>query len=203
MRWFTSDQHFSHANIIRYCDRPFSTIQEMNEEIVRRWNAVVASEDEVWVLGDVALNPGKLGPVGSLKGKKYLVAGNHDSCWEGHGKSFAQVERYLDAGFVGVNTSSCISRFALNRKGDRVGGGTEAWVALSHFPYYATPGYEDQDRFASWRLEDKGLPLLCGHVHNAWQTQGKQLNVGVDVWDFYPVSEQTVLDRIRKVDGGS
>ena len=55
--WFTSDPHFGHANIIRFCDRPFDDVQAMNDALVHRWNAVVQPEDTVYVLGDVALGP--------------------------------------------------------------------------------------------------------------------------------------------------
>ena len=54
-RWFTSDLHFGHSNIIRYSGCPFADTGEMNEALIDRWNAVVGNGDEVWVLGDVAL----------------------------------------------------------------------------------------------------------------------------------------------------
>ena len=54
--WFTSDEHHWHANIIRYSKRPFSSIVEMTEELVRRHNAVVKAEDTVWHLGDFSMD---------------------------------------------------------------------------------------------------------------------------------------------------
>lgn len=42
MIFFTSDHHFSHANIIRYCNRPFASAEEMNQELIRRWNQTVS-----------------------------------------------------------------------------------------------------------------------------------------------------------------
>ncbi|MEJ7707010.1 MAG: hypothetical protein WKF82_06805 [Nocardioidaceae bacterium] len=53
--YFTSDTHFSHANIIRLCNRPFADVDEMDEAIIERWNATVTSADTVYHLGDVAL----------------------------------------------------------------------------------------------------------------------------------------------------
>jgi calcineurin-like phosphoesterase family protein len=53
--FFTSDTHFNHANIISYCSRPFSSADEMNREIIARWNAVVGPEDTVYHLGDFAM----------------------------------------------------------------------------------------------------------------------------------------------------
>ncbi|HIY67347.1 MAG TPA: hypothetical protein H9830_13860 [Candidatus Agrococcus pullicola] len=53
----TSDTHFGHVRIIELAHRPFAEVTEMDEEIVRRWNAVVAPDDVVLHLGDVALGP--------------------------------------------------------------------------------------------------------------------------------------------------
>ena len=53
----TSDQHFSHARISELADRPFATVEEMNAELVRRWNEVVRADDTVLHLGDLALGP--------------------------------------------------------------------------------------------------------------------------------------------------
>ena len=50
MKWFTSDTHWGHANILKYDNRPFATIDEHDEELVRRWNAVVAPGDVVYHL---------------------------------------------------------------------------------------------------------------------------------------------------------
>ena len=52
--FFTADQHYNHSNIIRYCDRPFSSTQEMNEELIRRHNEVVGKNDITIHAGDFA-----------------------------------------------------------------------------------------------------------------------------------------------------
>ena len=54
-RWWTSDHHFGHANIIRYCARPFTDADAMNRAMVDRWNDVVDDGDEVWMLGDLVM----------------------------------------------------------------------------------------------------------------------------------------------------
>lgn len=80
--WFIADTHFSHANIIKYDERPFKDIQEMDEEIIKRWNKVVNNGDTVWFLGDFCfINKTDYikNLVSRLKGRKYLVMGNHDS----------------------------------------------------------------------------------------------------------------------------
>ena len=55
MIFFTSDHHFYHSNIIKYCQRPFHSVEEMNEEMIRRWNSVVGVDDTVYYLGDFSL----------------------------------------------------------------------------------------------------------------------------------------------------
>lgn len=80
MDYFISDIHFGHKNIIRLCDRPFSSVSEMNSEIIKKWNSIVTDADRVFVVGDVFLCP--LLEVKSymkeLNGYKILIKGNHD-----------------------------------------------------------------------------------------------------------------------------
>ena len=52
MNFFTSDLHFGHANVIEYCNRPFTSVSDMNGELIRRWRQVVSAGDTVYVLGD-------------------------------------------------------------------------------------------------------------------------------------------------------
>ena len=104
-RWFTADLHLGHANIIQYCDRPWPDADAMDRGLIERWNATVADDDEVWVLGDVAMGriEESLRLIGELHGTKLLVPGNHDRCWPGRGDSAAEwVGRYRDAGFADV-----------------------------------------------------------------------------------------------------
>ena len=54
MHFFTADQHYGHANIIRFCDRPFSSVEEMDRELIRRHNEVVGPDDTVIHAGDFA-----------------------------------------------------------------------------------------------------------------------------------------------------
>lgn len=81
MIWFTSDTHFGHANILKYDNRPFRSIEEHDEELIRRWNVCVAPGDTVYHLGDVAWHNKQVDVEALLKrlhGTKILVAGNHD-----------------------------------------------------------------------------------------------------------------------------
>lgn len=85
----------SHKNIIQYCNRPFSSVGEMNEEIIKRWNSVVKKDDVVFHLGDFALcGKDKIIEIGQrLNGRKTLIIGNHDG---------ASIKTYYEAGFEHV-----------------------------------------------------------------------------------------------------
>lgn len=80
MIYFIADTHFNHENIIKYCDRPFNSVQEMNEYIINKWNSVVKEKDIVYHLGDVGFGTTeelkKL--ISRLNGTKILLRGNHD-----------------------------------------------------------------------------------------------------------------------------
>lgn len=78
--FFTSDLHFGHANIIKYCKRPFKDVEEMNYELVKRWNERVQPGDNVYVVGDfIFMEPAPSQRIfDQLNGNKHLVKGNHD-----------------------------------------------------------------------------------------------------------------------------
>lgn len=97
-KWFISDTHFFHENIIQYCARPFKDAQFMNNYMVDEWNKLVHPSDKVYHLGDVACGFGgddkKLGDLLSrLNGKKRLILGNHDNAKSvALGKYFEKIE---------------------------------------------------------------------------------------------------------------
>ena len=181
-RWFTSDLHLGHANIIGYCDRPFADVDAMDRALVARWNETVDVDDEVWVLGDMAMGriDESLLLVAELAGTKRLVPGNHDRCWPGRGdKAEGWAARYLAAGFAEI----------LPEQVDLTVGGRPARAC--HFPYHGDS--HDEARFQSHRPVDDGRLLLHGHVHTTWRVNGRQVNVGCDVWDYRPVSEDEIV----------
>lgn len=77
--WVTSDTHFGHENIIKFCSRPFTSAKEMNEAMIENWNSVVGENDIVYHLGDVYFNKNHSDFHNRLKGKKRLILGNHDN----------------------------------------------------------------------------------------------------------------------------
>ena len=79
--WFTGDSHFNHANIMKYCGRPFSSVKEMDETIIENWNRVVKPSDDVYHLGDFAFvrtREDVEAYVQKLNGRIHLIFGNHD-----------------------------------------------------------------------------------------------------------------------------
>jgi calcineurin-like phosphoesterase family protein len=82
--FFIADPHFGHANILRYAPeaRPFACIADHDAELIRRWNARVAANDIVWVLGDFAWTPAAARhALAQLHGRIRLVLGDHDAQW--------------------------------------------------------------------------------------------------------------------------
>ena len=78
--WFISDPHFGHANIIKYCNRPFANTQEMDAVMIERWNSVVKPQDHIYCGGDFTMNQLDLHRVApQLYGHKRLILGNHDN----------------------------------------------------------------------------------------------------------------------------
>ena len=180
--WFTADLHFGHRNIITYCDRPFTDVDQMNELLVRNWNETVDPEDTVWVLGDVAMGriDESLALVTRLAGHKILVAGNHDRCWFGHGERAEEwQQRYLDAGFERIIQGSTHVSIG------------DTSVLACHFPY--TGDSQAIERYVEHRPVDEGEWLIHGHVHEQWANNARMINVGVDVREYRPMSEAAIL----------
>jgi calcineurin-like phosphoesterase family protein len=187
MIYFSADHHFDHANIIRYCGRPFAGVNEMNEEMVRRWNSVVGPSDTVYYLGDFSMAKRPVLHFGSqLNGEKRLIIGNHDRCHP-RKQSAAEVQAvYRDGGFTSFDVELTMQL-----------AGQE--VLLNHFPYFAAElAAEYVVKHQDLRPKDRGLWLLHGHVHEKWKIKDRMINVGVDAWDFYPVPLSTIESLIHE-----
>lgn len=185
MIYFTSDPHYYHLNVIKYCNRPFSSVEEMNEMLIKNWNDVVTPDDTVYCLGDFSM---AFRPVEAfshrLSGTKYLVPGNHDFCHSYHKKSRSEenrkvwIQKYVNHGWIVLPEQTTL---------DIPGVAT---VNMCHHPYELT--HEADDKYEKWRPHDDGRWLLCGHVHQNWKVINRMINVGVDVWDFKPVSVEDI-----------
>ena len=98
MIYYISDIHFGHRNVIGMDNRPFETIEEMDEILIHRWNERVIDEDDVYIVGDFAYRNGRTADwyLKRLKGRKHLIIGNHDLATLRNAKAmelFASVEK--------------------------------------------------------------------------------------------------------------
>lgn len=184
-----SDTHFGHANIIRYCNRPFADADEMDRQLVAKWNQTVPRDATVWHLGDVTTKPEKLAArMNQLNGRKILIAGNHD---QPHPISVHKKGRlpeelagyaraYREAGFEAVHLCGAFTLPNFGR------------VFVTHYPY------SDRPDWLRVRLPDDGItPLLHGHVHDKWRFKGRMLNLGVEVQGYRPMSLREIRDTLR------
>lgn len=179
--YFTSDTHFGHVHILSYCNRPWNSVEEMNEGLVERWNSVVSPDDVVYHLGDFAM--GKRENIlyrKRLNGRVVLIRGNHDRS--------ANIMRH-EAGFDEV-----YDRLSIKVDGMK--------LYLAHIPQ----GVYDptQRKYSSNLLHTPPTDadfFLCGHVHQQWDRAGDNLiNVGVDMWNYYPQTLSQLLQRFLDED---
>lgn len=197
-QWFTSDLHLGHSRLLELSPGrggAFDDAGEMNRRLVENWNAVVRPDDTVWVLGDVDMHgkPAHLALVSQLAGTKVLVCGNHDACWAGFRDGWKHRGAYLAAGFAAVLdfASTVLPPLDPQARGTR--------VLLSHFPYEGDS--QEQDRYTAFRLRDEGVPLVHGHVHDRFRERRSSrgtwgINVGVDWWDYTPVSAERLAQHL-------
>jgi calcineurin-like phosphoesterase family protein len=184
IRWFYSDPHWGHANIIRYCDRPFRDVSEMNRELTRRYNERVQPEDTVLWCGDSFFSVDDPAAIlKGLNGHKILVRGNHD-------KSAAVMAEW---GFDLVLTEAVL----------HIAGRT---CRVSHFPYddieHSREGGDAarRDKYKELRPNRvKGEVLIHGHTHSKQRRLGNCIHVGVDAWDYRPASLAEVEALVAQV----
>lgn len=180
----TADHHFGHENIIKFCKRPFKTIEEMDNALIDNWNKIVGKNDIIYHLGDFTLGDFKTAEnyFKQLNGK-IQVLGNH---WH-HDK------RWLPAGYFGplilgksddINDVRYVSIIppmivleleGLGEKERSLG------VTLCHYP------------LAVWDRSHHGAWCLHGHTHKHDNSGKFILNVGVDCQNYYPISLGGVL----------
>ena len=168
MKYYISDLHIGHKNIIRFDQRPFFDLSDMQQAIIKNWNPVVTSEDDVYILGDFAVRNSKdeTWYLKQLKGHKHLVIGNHDDKLlknENAMKYFESMDKMM-----GVH--------------DWVNG-EEVVVVLCHYP------------LAEWYKSKHGSWHIYGHIHGNTGATAKYmasiahtLNAGVVINHYTPVS---------------
>lgn len=168
--FYTSDLHFGHKNILKYEDRPWDSVVDMNEGLIARWNEKVTDNDDVYVLGDFAFQSKNLRIdtinliVHKLKGKKHLIIGNHDE--------------WINKIDVKTRLWASMEYYAKIVDKNRI-------VILSHYP------------IETWDQEHYGSIHLHGHLHSnpTKLYQSNRYNVGCDNWNYYPVTLDEIIAR--------
>ena len=97
--YYIADWHYGHRNILSYDNRPFKTVEEMNEEFVSRWNSAVSKADTGYILGDMfwCSEKSAVEVLRSMNGEKILVCGNHDTHKkEEFRRQFANIQDYME-----------------------------------------------------------------------------------------------------------
>lgn len=176
MEFFISDTHFGHKNIIRHCNRPFQSIEEMDEVMIEKWNNKVSKSDTVYIVGDFVWNKGKLPYYAErLAGTKILIAGNHDETW-------TRKREHLNFSYFAEVTDyklDCIAQHP---------------VTLCHYPMVEWRNSRQDD--ASYL----GY-LIHGHIHNNYSEEYRYmlrhhnaLNAGADVNNLEPVTFKEMIE---------
>lgn len=199
--WFTADLHLGHQRILEYSERPFSTVEEMDEAILHNWNQRVDDGDTVFVLGDYAMGDRARGlaHLHRLHGTKVLIAGNHDKPSAAMRNGWKHQRSYMTDEDGRTLFTAVVEHMStrLPRPDDKRG----VKVLLSHYPY--SGDHEGtEDRYSHLRLRDEGIPLLHGHIHDEWTATRSEsgtpmINVGVDQHGYAPVSESEVLSLLH------
>lgn len=171
--FFTSDTHFGHSNIMKYCEETrghFEDISHHDQTIVDNWNFKISPGDNVYHLGDFGfIKPEKLNRIlNRLNGNIHLVLGNHDKNIKGEvKKKFIWVKEY----------------YRLKVRED-----DNQNIILFHYP------------IASWHKAHHGAWHLHGHCHGTFPSTEFQarLDVGVDVHGMSPISYEEVKKHMSK-----
>lgn len=172
--YYISDMHFGHKNIIPFCNRPFNSVEEMDRELIKRWNNKVSNKDTVYILGDLIYKSDKPPEyyLEKLNGKKILIKGNHDSALLKRidiYKYFEGVYDYLEISDNGI------------------------WVVLSHYPLLDWNGrYRGSYHLHGHihNIESKALkysndePMMC--------------NVSTDMIGFTPMTLDELIGWYKK-----
>lgn len=167
MIYFISDTHFNHSNIIKYCNRPFNNIEDMNNTIISNWNNTISKDDIVYHLGDFSLSSDEeiKNIFNKLNGNIILIRGNHDR---------RSVKFYESIGFKVLTNAPIIL--------------DEYKLMLSHVPL---PDTKMKDGYINLHGHIHNKKISQDYPEN--YSENKHINLSVDVTNFKPIS----LDEIN------
>jgi calcineurin-like phosphoesterase family protein len=158
--WFTADTHFGHLNLIEYCNRPFINTDEMDEKLIDNWNSLVTPKDTVWHLGDFAFGKGV-----TVERVAAIYERLHGNKYFIEGNHDALLKRVL----LLNDTLDMLSRYEeIKVEGQE--------IVLFHYG------------LRTWHHDLRGVWHLYGHSHGGLPPLGKSYDIGVDVWDYAPMS---------------
>jgi len=187
MKYFTSDTHFGHANIIRYCDRPFSDVRAMDLAMLSNLQQILTDDDDLYFIGDWCMNPKYYGLIRSVPFRHlFFILGNHDR----GGKLKDQLE--------------------IDGLSERVTVENDLFVEIEGKPFYLVHRpIQASDEMPTlcghvhekWTLQEPGGEVR--EYKREGESQAKTLthpvlNVGVDRQKFCPLSELEVVELITK-----
>lgn len=170
MIFFCADPHFGHKNIIKYCNRPFKTVEEMDETIIKNWNSVVTPKDTVWLLGDVSFYRDQaktMAILNRLNGSVHLICGNHD---------------VDSSGYVLGRFQSVRDLHEIKVQDPTARNGKYQPIVLCHYAMKV------------WNKSHRGSWQLYGHSHGSLKDDphALQIDVGVDNHNYTPISYEQV-----------
>ena len=182
--FFTSDLHFGHENVIRFDNRPFNTVAEMDEEMIKHWNAKVGKGDIVYVLGDFiwkAATNEAVSIIRRLNGQIILIKGNHDRFLHNAAakKALAGIKDYDDI---------CVT----------LEDGTTRRCILSHYfiPFYNGHRYQAIHLHGhSHFTEESAEEVRITTELNEKGYDLKIYNVGCMYWNYTPVTLDEILEK--------
>jgi calcineurin-like phosphoesterase family protein len=169
--WFTSDEHYGHENIIKFCNRPFKDTTETRETLISNHNKLVKPGDRVYHLGDMfwrTLSENEcIAILSRLNGQHFYILGNHEEAIKKY--------RNLRSMFQWVKETENLKIF----------GYPNVW--LSHYAHRV------------WNGSHKGSYHLYGHSHAVLPEDGSlSFDAGVDAQNFYPISLDEVHSKMQK-----
>ena len=169
MNYYIADLHFGYEKILKQSERPFASVEEMDQALVHNWNQVVTDEDTVYVIGDVGSYDRPLPEeyLAQLKGKKHLIRGNHDTGYEEQERFFEYFETVTDL-------------FEFD-EGD-------LHITLCHYPIvYIQGGFMIHGHIHNTKKE----------IHEILEKLPRVLNACVEVNDYRPVTLDELIENNR------
>lgn len=174
--FFTADLHLYHNNMINYASRPFGGLNEMHSHITKAFNSILTTDSDLYIVGDVTLLSSEFG--GRIKKALAAINGRKHLVIGNH--DTWKVRNYLEAGITTVHSAGSFKHKDIR-------------FFMMHDP-------------AEYLCVENGTNvLLCGHIHTLFKhlfPEKRIINVGVDVWEYKPVSIEQIMQIVKEEHSG-